>query len=764
MNRKAGISVGILILVLGVVGLFEVYYVAMVGISGVRLGVKRYQEDIYALKNSVDAAYNYLDTSMDYSIYQACFDTLKNGGWGKNAPDDKKMEISEKIYYHLADADELKESLEKSILTNINTYATGPYTFKGIYTVSTPGYSSVNIESAEIIDPVVEASAVEDISITRSVYKQKPGDSYMQLKDETKEDFLLTKIEVTKKANLENRIVYGCTSVYRRAVKEKAAVELLINNQLQLATSGLLRPKTPVMKDTPDECNELIATANETAKTALEKDEDGVKIEVLLLDLAIELAAITAGTDGKYECKFQKTPDKSEKVIVFLNVDGDVIRKYPVWNGEKLSMEKNTVKFIVENSIGEPLSAEMAGTRITGIYYSNSDLVLDKPIIIGEGGLLTINGGTISAAPNIENLVFQIDGGKIIMNDGFIMTNGDVNSAIEILRGEFEMSGGTVSALNTDAITSSPLERISVKITISGGSIQSEHKTAIISRGAGETTIRFDGDATVSGDNRAIVIEKGKVTRSAGVKVTIKKQRVVIGENQYTAIVEQNVNPSGYENNEIPVTGALIGAPLTEELAGTILSGKYYSNGDLVSSSAYNLQTGAYLTVNSGSISTSGNNNAIIINGGTLEIIDGTRKGNPSSSRSTIWLISGSIIMNGGNIESDKAYAIKAWPDEVYEKTSTVSVTMSGGKVYSKNNDAINCKTDRCTLRFNGNSEVEGKTRAIVGEQGKVTRADGVIVTIKPAINGKTENYYSYDSDKGSNIDYKTEEIPILTG
>ena len=47
----------------------------MVAMSGVRVGVRRYQEDIYALQNSLDAAKEDLRTSFRDSIHQACYDT-----------------------------------------------------------------------------------------------------------------------------------------------------------------------------------------------------------------------------------------------------------------------------------------------------------------------------------------------------------------------------------------------------------------------------------------------------------------------------------------------------------------------------------------------------------------------------------------------------------------------------------------------------------------------------------------------------------------
>lgn len=95
-----------------------------------------FQQEIYNLDNSLDAASIYLDTSMRYSIYQACHDLLKN-----------------------PDPDEFYLNLSNKTKIFLNKYLSQNFYFLDIYQVDFPVYN-ITYDSGELI-----ANSSDNISV-----------------------------------------------------------------------------------------------------------------------------------------------------------------------------------------------------------------------------------------------------------------------------------------------------------------------------------------------------------------------------------------------------------------------------------------------------------------------------------------------------------------------------------------------------------------------------------------------------------------------
>ncbi len=78
-----------------------------------------FKEDLYVIRNSLKLSKVYLDTSLDYSMYQGMYDVGKNGGW-----ETKKNNLND-------NKDEVKNALKKRISANLKNYVERDYNFLG---------------------------------------------------------------------------------------------------------------------------------------------------------------------------------------------------------------------------------------------------------------------------------------------------------------------------------------------------------------------------------------------------------------------------------------------------------------------------------------------------------------------------------------------------------------------------------------------------------------------------------------------------------
>ena len=346
MKRK-GIASGVLLLVILALGTYQLYYTAMVGLSGVRVGVRRYQEDIYALQNSLDAAKEYLRTSLRYSAYQACYDNLKNGGWAEisGVPDDKKVVFNGEHYMFLTSESQFKTELGKSILANINRYSSDEYNFMGIYSVDMPAYKLTKARDYHDNTMTIDAVSDENLEIIRYVEKLKLGESFFKLKESAKEDDIEEKITLRKRSELNETIETPCYGLYQKALEQSVKTYNTITTLLEHSIDRL-KQKTE-SRDSPQACEEMISQKEEDIRNDLTGRGGDVEYEALEVDLALTLQTPLASDEqGKFTCAFNVDGESSATVKVTLN--GPVEEKFPVWNGQKLAFEPLMAVFLVK--------------------------------------------------------------------------------------------------------------------------------------------------------------------------------------------------------------------------------------------------------------------------------------------------------------------------------------------------------------------------------------------------------------------------------
>ncbi|MEM5798943.1 MAG: hypothetical protein QXP39_02770 [Candidatus Aenigmatarchaeota archaeon] len=143
--KMRGVAQEILLIVLVVMGII-MFLLAFQAEKFVRTEERMLQEDTYTLLNSLKAAKAYIETSLIFSTYQACYDVLKT------------MPSSETSFV---------ESIKNRIKENLAVYTSEDYVFMEGYQVKLPQYE-ISITDVNENNIKVVAVPLENISVSKS--------------------------------------------------------------------------------------------------------------------------------------------------------------------------------------------------------------------------------------------------------------------------------------------------------------------------------------------------------------------------------------------------------------------------------------------------------------------------------------------------------------------------------------------------------------------------------------------------------------------
>ncbi len=104
-----------------------------------------FKEDLYVTSNALKVAALYVRSSLDFSVYQAMYDTGKNGGWAT-----KKNELN-------MNRDEVRNVLRKKIADNMQNYTNRNYVFLG-KVIRFPALNESNIAVEELSNEYLNVS------------------------------------------------------------------------------------------------------------------------------------------------------------------------------------------------------------------------------------------------------------------------------------------------------------------------------------------------------------------------------------------------------------------------------------------------------------------------------------------------------------------------------------------------------------------------------------------------------------------------------
>ncbi|RLJ06598.1 MAG: hypothetical protein DRP12_03800 [Candidatus Aenigmatarchaeota archaeon] len=264
------------------------------------------QEETLTLQTALKLANAYLDSSLTFATYQACYDVLKE------MPENEE---------------ELKEKLKQRIEENLNVYTSEDYVFLGGYRVSLPEYK---IEKIEIQPDLISLEA-------------KPASEALSITAEYSIPGLVSKVVTLERSgDLKQEVEIECLKVYREA-KEKAGEEA------QKWAAGLqeLKNKLAGLKHIHGKYQLETQEPNKACLRVFEIEKVKAGIEEGWQIEADVLSASVMPVDGLYEvdCQYDIVI-KAKKTVTIQGQE-----TYPVFNGEKLAFEPLTVLYSQE--VGE---------------------------------------------------------------------------------------------------------------------------------------------------------------------------------------------------------------------------------------------------------------------------------------------------------------------------------------------------------------------------------------------------------------------------
>jgi hypothetical protein len=285
--------------------LILVVIISLMGYGNVSMNIPeskaKIQLHLYSMDSALDAAKLYMDVSLDYSVYQACYEVLKTIDPG----------ISE---------DEFRQNLESGIKEKLNVYTKPNYRFLTDYEVYMAEYDDVNIES---LNPLKVKATGKDMFIK-------------------KEDKLRgTYLTMEKDSSLEKTLGMDCYGIYQKG-KE---IHTEIKNKLESS----IKEKIDSWPDTSPTLPDLDPLKNEieTIPDLVFDREDGdYLIKSKFIEARVEFAGYDKSGDNPYEnIKY----DVTVKLEVSVKDKRDE-QIFPIYDGEEIIFSPLSMVFLFEES------------------------------------------------------------------------------------------------------------------------------------------------------------------------------------------------------------------------------------------------------------------------------------------------------------------------------------------------------------------------------------------------------------------------------
>lgn len=261
------------------------------------------QTDIYALEHALDAAKLYMETSLDYSVYQACYDTLAR----------EDIDSSEGFL----------EELESTTETYLNRYSKGGYLFLDEYSVNLPN-SAIGITPGEPDSKFRVDVTPNDMLTTSSLTK---SGEYITLE---------------ASAGMSREYDMPCYSLFLRGKELNPSIREAFDGAFNRAFSGLEGLETGC--DSIGSCTaEFTGAFREALESALEDsvpaERGGYSVSSELLDASVTVTRVDRSGDTIQRAY---KAEATQRVTIQEGEPG----YYPVWNGTDISFEPMSLVFV----------------------------------------------------------------------------------------------------------------------------------------------------------------------------------------------------------------------------------------------------------------------------------------------------------------------------------------------------------------------------------------------------------------------------------
>ncbi len=326
-NRK-GQARGLILVILGIVGMYAVLFYLNVAFSGIRVGVREFQEDIFTVHNALRPAKFYCKTALHYSVYQACYDNLKRGGF-ETVPDENRLEVGGKIYplwYNGTDISPSRarfiEDMENGIENKLGLYTNGKtYSFLGSYSVELPAYE-VAIDKGEITEDYIFLNATSNGNLTI---------------EKTTE---YTEIKLMLSPAINEKINTSCLGLFEKAKGMAGDISSMIQEKLKDKVDELIQSGSPSVA-----CNQesILNSAMDAINSSIKSSASGYTIEVINITLNLELETPQSKVGSVFPCTFESKGESA--VTATVTVQDDPGKIYPVYNGNEVAFEPLSAVF-----------------------------------------------------------------------------------------------------------------------------------------------------------------------------------------------------------------------------------------------------------------------------------------------------------------------------------------------------------------------------------------------------------------------------------
>ncbi len=295
----------------------------------------------YSMNNALELASLYMNVSFDYSVYQACYDTLETFDMSKSE-------------------DDFKTALELGVKENLNLYAKPEYRFLTDYKVSIYEYDSVKIET---LNPLEIKATARDMFI------------------KTDDDIRKIYITMEKGSNLEKIFKIDCYGIYNKGKEIYINTKATLGEEIKDKVDSW--PKGPVdtKPSETDKGNEL-----KSINVGSERDEGNYHIKPVFEEAKVSITYIENRATGKFEGIKYKVTVKLRVTVQDTRTDEQV---FPIYDGTKITFAPLRSAFVFNVDENGDVKVESAGDVVwmesgDGGGSGQTEEIITKDKLIGK--------------------------------------------------------------------------------------------------------------------------------------------------------------------------------------------------------------------------------------------------------------------------------------------------------------------------------------------------------------------------------------------
>jgi len=311
------------LIIFWVIGLAMIFAMGKVGLNigggaAMDLPIKI---EAYSIQHALDMSKTYMDTALQFSNYQACYDLMKKGG-NSQLTNSNKISYNGIEYGIISDKQAFTDELKDQILGNINGYANLDYSFTEKYIVKVPSYKSLDMTT----DGTASAATDGKMILEMDVEGATPGEGL--------EENYKGKIIVKKTASLGALLHLDCLAIYDRM---KAKSDDLGSKIGELLKAGIDKMTAGI---TSSSCDNIAKDEEQIVSDGIKALESGdVLVDVVSINLNMDLiTGVTKDENGNFLCRFEKA-DINLKSSAIAKVEMTNTENVPVDNGQEIAYE-----------------------------------------------------------------------------------------------------------------------------------------------------------------------------------------------------------------------------------------------------------------------------------------------------------------------------------------------------------------------------------------------------------------------------------------